>query len=188
MEFSLVYQFVAAASWEVVEDESHHEAKGQINADMKFLLFRGTLGITHIWKHSSTGAAQHTQHLQQLVLPNRPRRPHSQPSDCPERAVALLLAAAAEPAGDAALGLGGALLDLLVELVDGLEGFCLCVLGVGLGVALEPGCLLVGVRHLSVWSATASPMQDHPLEGAEPPEKGQGEQTALSSFAPASAP
>lgn len=49
---------------------------------------------------------------------------------------ARLFAAAAEPARDAALGLGGFLLDLVVELVDGLQGLCLGVFGVRFNVAL----------------------------------------------------
>lgn len=49
---------------------------------------------------------------------------------------ARLFAAAAEPARNAALGLGGFLLDLVVKLVDGLEGLCLGVFGIRFSVAL----------------------------------------------------
>lgn len=59
-----------------------------------------------------------------------------------------LLAAAAKPARDAALGLGGSLLDLLVELVDGLEGLGPGVLCVGLSVALGPTGLPVNLCDL----------------------------------------
>jgi hypothetical protein len=58
------------------------------------------------------------------------------------------LLAATEPARDAALGLGSALLDLAVELVDGLESLSLGVLCVGLGVALGAASLLVDLGPL----------------------------------------
>jgi hypothetical protein len=58
------------------------------------------------------------------------------------------LLAATEPAGNATLGLCGTLLDLFVELVDGLDGLSASLLGVGLGVALGSTSLLVGLTPL----------------------------------------
>lgn len=49
----------------------------------------------------------------------------------------------AEPAGDAALGLAGLLLDLLVELVDLLDGGILCILCVG-------SCLVLAFLELGL--------------------------------------
>lgn len=54
------------------------------------------------------------------------------------------LFATAEPAGDASLGFGGTLLDLGVELVNGLESLSLGLLCVGFGVALELSSLPIG--------------------------------------------
>lgn len=59
------------------------------------------------------------------------------------------LFAAAEPARDAALGLGSTVLDRLVKLIDGLDGLCLGVLDVSLGLALEFVSLLVGFGPLN---------------------------------------
>lgn len=59
-----------------------------------------------------------------------------------------LLVAAAEPAREAALGLGSAVLDLAVEFVDGLHGLGLGLLRIGLGIALCYGDLLVGLGCL----------------------------------------
>ncbi len=50
---------------------------------------------------------------------------------------------ATEPAREAALGLGGALLDRLVKLVDGLEGLGASILGVGL-------CVFLGLADFAV--------------------------------------
>lgn len=88
---------------------------------------------------------------------------------------------ATEPAGEAALGLGGAVLDRLVKLVDGLEGLCFGVLDVGLGLFLGLANLAVSLRplqknkELAIW-----PLEKLSLasEGRDPEEL-----TALSSLA-----
>lgn len=58
------------------------------------------------------------------------------------------LLAATPPARDATLGLGGALLDLLVKLVNSLQGIGFGIFGEGLGVALGYGSLFVGLGDL----------------------------------------
>lgn len=62
--------------------------------------------------------------------------------------MALSFAASSKPARDAALGLGGAVFDLLVELVDGFQGFAFGILGVGLCVALELAGFSIGISPL----------------------------------------
>jgi len=56
----------------------------------------------------------------------------------------------AEPAGDAALGLGGFILNLFVKSIDLLQGFGLGILGICLNVALGRGELLVGLGNSRV--------------------------------------
>lgn len=99
----------------------------------------------------------------------------------PECLLSTLLAAAAEPAQDAALGLGGTVLDLLVQFVNLLDCAGPGVLGVGFGVGL---CL----RELLVCLGDLRGRGVSYMKGNEQRVLREGWLTASSTLAPVRAP